>query len=353
MVENHVHPFLAFLHFCSRGATVVTHVPSEKRQSRQIKVWEATETVVRNKWRVRTGTLMCWQRPEKLYQSWAEYILRTGQREAMSRRGHSEMEHQEKVDSWQKGFELNPIFLSYAMKSTAKMCCGKRKKGTRTRPGGTPISQPDIISETPPPLPPTWRLPATEPAGKRKLTSSVSKLSADCGFLIRLSSFCSRLSSLLSAPNMIPAQPVRPKWHQNSPRKIWEQTDKTAARLVFLILLFDYIIISAPWHRRTALLRSAPHVSSSVKCGSHLFIIHPQNKTRQNSSRWPMCDEENRLEPNTRSRGPGGGAPHFPGEARLLSGRRRIWTDHNVSELRQRHGAASSNERDFRLDLSH
>lgn len=37
-----------------------------------------------------------------LYHSWAEYILRTGQREAMSVRGHNEMEQQEKMDSWQR-----------------------------------------------------------------------------------------------------------------------------------------------------------------------------------------------------------------------------------------------------------
>lgn len=32
MVENHVHPVLAFLHFCSGGATFVMYVPSEIRR---------------------------------------------------------------------------------------------------------------------------------------------------------------------------------------------------------------------------------------------------------------------------------------------------------------------------------
>lgn len=44
---------------------------------------------------------LSWRDRSFLYQSWAEYILRTGQREAMSVRGHIEMEQQEKMDSWQ------------------------------------------------------------------------------------------------------------------------------------------------------------------------------------------------------------------------------------------------------------
>lgn len=49
------------------------------------------------------------------------------------------------------------------------------------------------------------------------LTSSVSKLSADCGFLTRLSSVLSRLSSLDSAPSMVPLQPAR--FSQQHPQK--------------------------------------------------------------------------------------------------------------------------------------
>lgn len=68
----------------------------------------------------------------------------------MSLRGHSEMEHQEKVDSWQRvlsSTSLNSAYLS-RYKIYGKNVCGKRKKGTRASPGGTPFSQPDIISET-------------------------------------------------------------------------------------------------------------------------------------------------------------------------------------------------------------
>ncbi|TNN49278.1 hypothetical protein EYF80_040515 [Liparis tanakae] len=50
------------------------------------------------------------------------------------------------------------------------------------------------------------KLPASDREGKDKLTSRVSKFSADCGFLIRDSSLFSRLSSLLSAPSMIAAR---------------------------------------------------------------------------------------------------------------------------------------------------
>lgn len=47
-------------------------------------------------------------------------------------------------------------------------------------------------------------VPVSDPEGEGKLTSRVSKFSADWGFLIRASSFAKRLSCLLSAPGMIP-----------------------------------------------------------------------------------------------------------------------------------------------------
>lgn len=145
---------------------------------------------------------------------------------------------------------------------------------------------------------------------KAKLTSRVSKFNADCGFLIRDSSFFSRLSSLLSAPSMMTAQCIQVKWHE-----ITKIQEKTPEGLFFVFL-------SRQAGRRTPLLLgSALHVCFSVHCSSQVNYL-PAPKVCGLSSLLFFFFINISQESETRATS---GDPEWrraspPGESRLLPG---------------------------------
>lgn len=154
----------------------------------------------------------------------------------------------------------------------------------------------------------------------QRLTSSVSKLSADCGFLIRLSSLLSRLSSLLSAPSMVPAQPVRfsPTPSKNSPKIRGEGGKQYSLEIKQpVIWIYTNVPRAAPAGSRTDGRTSLSYVDLQLRNKVRLgrWIIYPGTLSSKLARQCVTSKSDSSR--TIQVRNADGGAPHFPGEHRV------------------------------------